>query len=347
MDHINPFEDFSPLGNGTQLPFPEITNGPTIGKVHLPFPPAVIEGMICRGEKGELAGGSKSFKTWALIQQGLCIAAGLPWWGFETHSTNVLFLNLEIPPAFFEWRVRLVASALAIPIPENFYVWHLRNEKLGDPSRWGRFLDILKNKCSLIAHPFLTSDPIYKLLGGRNENAAGDVQLLLGQLDEMIALVDGANFFGHHYSKGNQSNKEAIDRAAGSGVFQRDPDSILTMTTHEKANCYTLEFILRNHPPVEPCVIKWTYPIFIREDALDPQALKQPRKSGPTSKFQPKQIAQILGSQEMTTTNLKKLVMDETGMSKSLFFELLATAQEQKLIAKDGITNTWERVAKS
>jgi hypothetical protein len=111
---------------------------------------------------------------------------------------------------------------------------------------------------------------------GRNENAAGDVQTLLEQLDDMIGLVNGANFFGHHSTKGNQAAKATIDRASGSGVFQRDPDSILTMTSREKDGCFTVELILRNHPPVDPFVIEWRYPLLVRESSLDPAALKQP-----------------------------------------------------------------------
>jgi RecA-family ATPase len=324
--------------------FPEIISGRTVRSVHLPLPPEIIGGLLSRGEKGELAGGSKSFKTWALIQQGLSIAAGIDWWGFTTHPTNVLFLNLEIPQAFFEQRVRIVANALGIQIPDSFNIWHLRGAKLGDPARWNDFLSVLKDKCVQILNPYLTSDPIYKLLGGRNENAAGDVQTLLEQLDDMIACVDGANFFGHHYSKGNQAAKEAIDRAAGSGVFQRDPDSILTMTSHEKDSCFVIEPILRNHAPIDPFVVEWRYPLFVPNPALDPNALKQPKNKN--QKYDLMLLPKWLGSDQLATKEFQRRLFNETGMSSTTFYKLLSEAEKAKLIAFDGQTKTWERCGK-
>jgi hypothetical protein len=325
-----------------KIEFPELMSGQQIRTVHLPLPPEIISGLLSRGEKGELAGGSKSFKTWALIQQALSIAAGLSWWGFPTKATNVVFLNLEIPPAFFEARVRISAKALGIPVPDNFHVWHLRQCKLGDPRRWAQFLELLKEKCLRIPNPYLTSDPIYKLLGGRNENAAGDVQLLLEQLEDMIGSVDGANFFGHHFTKGNSAGKEAIDRASGSSVFQRDPDSILTMTPHENKDCFAINCILRNHPPVEPFVVQWQYPLFVRQDSLDPALLKQPPRSN-QKKYSVVMLAQWLAGDALTTTAFQKRLKDETGMAQSTFYELLREAEAQGLIVRDGVSNTWER----
>jgi hypothetical protein len=322
-------------------PFPPIVSAQTIQSVHLPLPPAIIGGILSRGEKGELAGGSKSFKTWALIGQALSIAAGIDWWGFPTHPTNVLFLNLEIPRAYFEERVRIVAAALGIQIPPRFNVWHLRGAKLGDPVRWATFLSALKDKCALIANPYLTSDPIYKLLGGRNENAAGDVQTLLEQLDDMVGLVDGANFFGHHYSKGNQSAKEAIDRAAGSGVFQRDPDTILTMTSHEKDSCFTIDPILRNHVRIDPFVVEWRYPLFVREPSLDPEALKPP---GAQKKYDVMLLPKWLGPDQLKTKEFQKRLNEETGMVSSVFYDLLKEAAAQDLIFKSVTDNKWEVV---
>jgi hypothetical protein len=227
-------------------------------------------------------------------------------------------------------------------IPDTFHVWHLRNAKLGNLSRWASFLKTLKAKCLQITNPYLTSDPIYKLLGGRNENAAGDVQTLLEQLDDMVGLVDGANFFGHHYSKGNQAGKNAIDRAAGSGVFQRDPDSILTMTPHETEGCFTVELILRNHPPRDPFVVEWHYPLFERQENLDPTALKQAKAQ---KNYDVSLLPRWLGNKQLSTRELKKRVMNETGMSSATFHRLREEAEKAKLIVYDGITDTWERVA--
>jgi len=75
-----------------------------------------------------------------------------------------------------------------------------------------------------------------------------------------------------------------MDRIGGSGVFARDPDTILTLTRHQEDNAFTVEPILRNHPPISPFVIRWDFPLMKRDDDLDPGKLKQP-KLGRESKY--------------------------------------------------------------
>ena len=55
--------------------------------------------------------------------------------------------------------------------------------------------------------------------------------------------------FGHHFSKGNQARKDAMDRMSGAGAFARDADSLLVLTKHEQPDTYVVESILRNHKP--------------------------------------------------------------------------------------------------
>src|SRR6201987_1001690 len=323
---------------------PEIISGDRLRTEILPLPADIIAGLIAHGEKGELCGGTKSYKTWTLIDQALAVATGSDWWGMQTLVSNVIYLNLEIPRPIFEARLREIAALRAIPIPDNFSVWHLRGSNLASPDRWDEFSDQLTDYCAGLTRPYLLTDPVYKLLAGRNENAAGDVERLLWQIEEMLQSCGGTNFFGHHFAKGDSTAKVAIDRMAGSGVFGRDPDSLFIMTPHEKNGCFVVESILRNHQPLEPFVVEWKLPIFIRDDSLDPVnlATRPATKRGPTKKFAPSIIAQLIGKDFLSKMQIKKLVMDETGMSKSLFYELFAEAEKVGLIIFDGQTKTWE-----
>jgi hypothetical protein len=313
--------------------FPEIIRGDIMqASPAMTLPDDVIKGLLAHGEKGVLAGGSKSFKTWSLLHQALAIASGTDWWGIPTPANNALFLNLELPPEFIDNRIRTIAFAMGISIPSTFHLWNLRRERMGDPKRWTEFLDALKTRCLAIRNPFVTSDPIYKLLGGRNENSAGDVGTLLEQLDDVVDLTNGSNFFGHHFSKGSQADKEAIDRASGSGVFQRDPDSILTMTPHKKPGAFTVELVLRNHEPIDPFVIEWKSPLFERNPLLDPVELKQPKKRA--SKYDMHMLAHWLGGQRLKSKEFMMLVRDETGMSSTVFYELLKEAENAGLVKR-------------
>ena len=57
---------------------------------------------------------------------------------------------------------------------------------------------------------------------------------MLNEIEALAVETGAAVAFGAHYSKGNQAGKEVIDRIGGSGVFARDPDSILNFTRHEE-----------------------------------------------------------------------------------------------------------------
>src|SRR5207244_10394065 len=103
-----------------------------------------------------------------------------------------------------------------------------------------RILRAIKSK----KYVLIILDPIYKLLGSSEENKAGDTATLLNEVESLAVETGAAVAYGSHFSKGNQAQKESIDRVSGSGVYARDPDSIVNFTRHEKDDCYTVEATL-------------------------------------------------------------------------------------------------------
>jgi hypothetical protein len=320
--------------------FPPVIDGDSIKRENIVLPRAIISGMLSLTEKLELAGGSKSFKTWSLIDLGLSVSQSADWWGRETLGAHVVYLNMELSKPFFEQRLVEVAEARKLVIPPAFHVIHLRGARLHDALKWEAFLKYLEGLLHRFPAPLLISDPIYKMLGGRSENSAGDINVMMDQLEDLIQRTQGANAFGHHFTKGNQADKEAIDRASGSGVFQRDPDTLMTMTRHETDNCYTLEFVLRNHAPIDDLVLEWHYPIFVPRGDLDPQDLKKPR--GRELKYAVEELTAILGTRSLRTEAFRKRAMQESGMSRGTFFTLLKKAEKMRLISKSLVSEEWE-----
>src|SRR5262249_33033377 len=194
------------------------------------------------------------------------------------------------------WNLRGYAADLSILLPQL-----LREIKPGD------FVLII-------------IDPIYKLLGGRDENKAGDIASLLNEIESLAVKTGAAVAFGAHYSKGNQSAKESIDRIGGSGVFARDPDSILNFTRHEQPECFTVDATLRNHPPIEPFVVRWEYPLMSVESTLDPAHLKKSTGAA-VKQFRVDELAGIL-TRPMSAADFRKAAKNEIGMSRSTFFRL-------------------------
>src|SRR6516225_8128397 len=155
------------------------------------------------------------------------------------------------------------------------------------------------------------------MLGSRDENNASDVTEILMSLERAAELTGAAVLFSHHYAKGSATLKESTDRMSGSGVWMRDPDSYLAMTRHEEEDCFIIEPTLRNLAPIKPFVMRWTHPVFKRAPDLDPEELRQPRKPGPATKFDVCQIVSALNGDSLSTPQLKKRVVEETGMSRS------------------------------
>ena len=134
--------------------------------------------------------------------------------------------------------------------------------------------------------------------------------------------------FGAHFSKGNQSGKNAIDRVSGSGVFARDPDTILTLTAHEEPNCFTLDATLRNLPPMESFVLRWQYPLFVRDEGLDPTKLKTVGR--PTTHTADNLLA-ALGDGAMGAMDW----MRAAGCSKETYYRLRAVLEQAGKIKQD------------
>ncbi len=145
-----------------------------------------------------------------------------------------------------------------------------------------------------------------------------------------------------HFSKGNAAAKESIDRISGSGVFARDPDSLITFTKHEEEGAFTVEMTLRNLPPVQPFVVQWQWPLFKREESLDPSRLKQ--VGGRRAILKPETLLECLGDQRLKSMEWRSLTREECGISNSRFFELLKELEQAGKIQKSAVDGRWEQI---
>jgi len=292
---------------------PRIEDAAAIVNSEIELPPDVIEGLLHRGSKMVLGGGSKSFKTWQLADLAIAIATGSSWLSHPTRKGRVLYINLELAERFFSRRLQVICQARSVTIaPTNLSVWNLRGHSASLP----HLTDALLRQRGVEPYSLIAIDPIYKVLGARDENKAGDIAALLNEIERLAVRTGAAVVFGAHFSKGNQAGKESIDRIGGSGVFARDPDSILIFTQHEKPRAFTVEATLRNHPPIDPFVVRWDFPLMRIADELDPEDLRQ--KPGRKKQFSAEQLVEALRPVPPTTTEWK----ERSGMSDGTFNRL-------------------------
>jgi RecA-family ATPase len=163
-----------------------------------------------------------------------------------------LYCNFELPEFAIEQRVHEICKAMGIDVPKNLTLWNLR----GHAADAATILPIISREAKRVGFMLIVLDPFYKLLGARDENASRDMADLMNQIERVAVDTGGAVAFGSRFAKGNASAKESMDRISGSGVFARDPDSILTTTRHEQDDAFSVEMTLRNHAPQEPFVIR-------------------------------------------------------------------------------------------
>jgi len=259
-------------------------------------PPELVAGVLHKGSKLVFGGNSKSFKTWCLLALAIAVATATDWLGFLTCQGKVLFLNFEIQPHPWQQRILTVAKAMGVTIePGQITLWNLR----GHAADFRQLIPKIIERARAENFALIVLDPIYKLYGNTDENSASNVALLLNALEQLATETGAAIAFGAHFAKGNAAGKEAIDRISGSGVFARDPDSLLIFTKHETDDAFTVEPILRNFAPVKPFVVRWKFPLMHRDDDLDPHRLKQ--AGGRPTKFREDDLLALLPPEGLAT----------------------------------------------
>ncbi|CAB4186570.1 AAA domain containing protein [uncultured Caudovirales phage] len=229
--------------------------------------PEVIKGILNMGCKMLIAGPSKARKSWVLLDLCLSVALGRSWLGHETKEGKCLFINFELADWMLWDRVAKIAESRGMmQLGERgdwLQFWNLR----------GRINDMSQLTAPLIekikggGYSLVVVDPVYKGMGARDENAAGDINSLLNELETVCGQTGVALAFSHHFAKGNAREKGAIDRMSGSGVWARDPDAVLTLTPPEPIkngkelvpadHDLELEMALRAHPPQEMSLLHW------------------------------------------------------------------------------------------
>lgn len=252
-----------------------IISGPEFVAMPLSEPPQIIRGILHQGAKLGLGGGSKSYKTWVLLDMCLSVASGTAWLSFLTTQSRVLYVNFELQEFLLQRRIKAILEAKKITsCPDQFNVLNLRGLAEG----YKTLIPEIEQACRNQKYGLIVLDPTYKMYGvGDDENSAVCVTQLLNELGKLALKTGSAVANATHYSKGNQSGKAVIDRVSGSGVFARDPDSLINLTQHEQPDAFTVEGVFRGFPPFAPYVVKWEYPMMRTGTGLDPAKLKQAR----------------------------------------------------------------------
>ena len=268
------WNDFEFFMEGVRLGLPALDAVEDINGQNLPPRlPEIITGALREKDIMMVSGGSKSRKTFLVIELAIAVSVGMEWLGMQCRQGPVLYVNMEVPKTEIAHRIEKVREAMGVPLERaagNLFVWNLRGQNVGlEDIKEGIRYQLQRHSFSLIV-----LDPIYKLLGNLDENAAGDVGQLFSCFDTIAEMTGAAVVFCHHHSKGGQASKVAMDRSSGSGTFARAPDAILDMLELEispdilatldfdtKPVGFRYEWTLRGYPPKEAETGFFEYPL--------------------------------------------------------------------------------------
>ena len=239
--------------------------------------PPLIDGMLRKGHKMLIAGPSKAGKSFLLIEMCIAIAEGKDWLGFHCSKERIMYVNLELDRASCLHRFRDVYKALGIK-PENLQnidIWNLRGKSMPMDKLAPKLIRRAQKK----QYGAIIIDPIYKVITG-DENSASEMSRFCNQFDKICSELGCSVIYCHHHSKGSQGQKNAMDRASGSGVFARDPDAHLDIIQLEvtpelqrqeqnKAVCDMVRWLLTHH-----VITAWDWKEEIsQDDWLNPNTL--------------------------------------------------------------------------
>lgn len=186
----------------------------------------IVSGLLCRGDKMMLSGPSKAGKSFMLLELCISIAEGRPWLNFRTVPGSVIYVNLEIKENNLKQRIKSIYASMNTKPKNNGNLHYIPLRGHSAP-----LADLSKKLVRMAAKynpSVIVIDPIYKIISG-DENSASDISAFCNELDKISTNLNCALVYCHHHSKGTQGQKQAMDRASGSGVFARDADALIDM----------------------------------------------------------------------------------------------------------------------
>ncbi|NCY21554.1 hypothetical protein EBX31_06320 [bacterium] len=313
----------------------------TAAEIPVEFDPSVLPkecvGELLRaGERAVLGSTSKSHKSFALLHLAICKAYGLDWLGWKMAPGRVLYIDLELIPPFFDCRVAAVCRALKVPHPENLILWPLRSVR-PKPKIEELVAEMVKrHKDEEVELVIL--EPSYKMVEPtfQGTNSEMMVAAYLEALDEIANPLKCAVITSHHSPKGDLSHKNSIDLFSGTGVWARDPDLLVTMRPHEKADHVIFDITRRHGAPVEPLVLRWDYPLHHIAHGEDPSKIRTSQSAQKAANED--RVAEVLkeAPEEGWSWTKWKDVCDEAGVSQATF------DRRRKDLVDKGIVETLE-----
>lgn len=177
----------------------------------------IIERHIPKGSITLVFGKGGIGKTWLLLDMARCIGIGIPFLGYKTNKTPVIFIDFENPLAVLNTRTRKLGDA------EDVHFWRVNNDKMKAPKLdskdWERYKS-LPEGAVLIFDTLRASQ-------SKDENASKEMGMIMERLKEL--RDSGFTIILLHHTAKNSDNV-----AKGSTAIVDLADHILGLTRVKK-----------------------------------------------------------------------------------------------------------------
>ena len=278
--------------------------------------PVLIHGFLRRGETMNIIAPPKTGKSWLVTDLALSVATGTPWFGFPCEKGKVLIIDNELHPETSANRIPKVVTARGFDLKKVQNDIYVDNQR----GRLGNIEDLANQIETLKPYGFrlIIIDAFYRAMPkGTDENDNGTVAGIYNLIDKYAAALDCAFVLIHHTSKGNQSLKSITDVGAGAGSQSRASDTHVILRRHKEEGCVVMESVVRSFPSVGAVCLRWNWPLWDRDDSLNPEDLDGKKEERPTSAGDPDPSA--------IASRLAEVVQDDPPMVKGVFIEAVKT----------------------
>jgi hypothetical protein len=335
-------------GKTPPTPEPPILPAKSVRDLIFQFPhlrEPVIHGLLRQGETMNVIASSKTGKSWLVTDLALAVATGRPWLdAYPTERGNVLIIDNELHRETSAHRIPKVMEARGVrleEVGESVFVANVRGRLKDIVSLGTYFAEMQPGQYHLII-----LDAFYRFMPkDMDENDNGTMSQVYNYLDSYAAKIGCSFVLVHHSTKGNQSGKAITDVGAGAGSQSRATDTHLILRPHEEQDVVVLDAAVRSWPPIQPRCLRWTFPVWSLDDALDPADLRperprrKPKPQPEAKRSEPAWDAERFTHAFVSQEPIKMLAIMQAamdaGLSERKANRLLKQAEE------DGLVHRW------
>lgn len=229
----------------------------------------VIDGLLRRGETGNIIASTKIGKSWLALGLAFAVATGRNWLGRETLKGRVLLVDNELRQNTLKHRMQAVSTAMGLNACDTYSLFEAVNLR-------GEFNDLAEIESALNRYEagdidLILFDAKYRLFGpNQDENSNGDQAQFHNCIDRLATRLNAAILMVHHATKGGQSGRGVTDIGAGGGSQSRAVDCHLVIRPHAEEGLSVLDAAVRSFPPVEPQTIEFNFPLWRAAMSVEP-----------------------------------------------------------------------------